>query len=71
MTVNMGKSDRTIRILAAAVFAVLILAGAVGGALAVILGILTVVLFVTAAVGYCPAYRLLGISTKKHAPAQG
>lgn len=64
MTTNMGKIDRVGRLVIAAVLAYLALgAGALGpvlfwGALAVA-GIFTV----TAFVGNCPLYRLIGLRT--------
>jgi hypothetical protein len=59
MTVNMGTIDRFLRAL-------------IGGALIAIVfvgpqtpwGWLGVIPLVTAAVGFCPAYRLLGIKTR-------
>ncbi|UCG38349.1 MAG: DUF2892 domain-containing protein [bacterium] len=62
---NMGRVDRTLRALAAVVLAYLVLSGSVGGALAVVLGVLAVMLLGTSLLGYCPPYALLGISTCK------
>jgi len=62
---NVNTIDRVIRL----VLAVAFFAGAgvvgfttVGG---IILAVLGVVMVVTAAVGFCPLYRLLGVSTRK------
>lgn len=65
MAKNMGPADRIIRTLAAVVFAVLIFSKAVSGTLAVILGIVAVVFLLTSAVGFCPLYVPLKISTRK------
>ena len=56
MVKNMGKQDRTIRITIALVVGVLIITGQLVGAGAVILGILSVVLLATGALGTCPLY---------------
>ncbi len=63
MTRNESNLDRTLR---AIIGAVLVIAWAVGwlsGVWAVVLGIIGLVLLLTGIVGFCPAYRLLGIST--------
>lgn len=58
---NVGNVDRAARVVAAVVLAV---GGfAASGVLAVILWVLAAVMAVTAAVGFCPLYRLLGIDT--------
>ena len=67
MTRNMGKLDRLVRAFIVApvaiVLAVVVGAGAVGG---VILFVFAAVMLTTAAVGYCPNYTLIGISTEPH-----
>jgi hypothetical protein len=65
MRINIGPVDRIIRLVLAAVIAVLYLTNAINGTWAVILGILAVAFFVTSFVGFCPLYVPLGISTKK------
>jgi uncharacterized membrane protein len=65
MTKNMGTVDRSIRILAAIVIAVLYLNGTISGLLGAILGIVALMFFVTSVLGYCPAYVPLKISTCK------
>jgi predicted ABC-type exoprotein transport system permease subunit len=63
MKKNMGNSDRIIRLLIAAVIAVLyftnILTGTVGIVLLVFAGIFTL----TSLVGFCPLYKLVGLNT--------
>ena len=63
MNRNVGTPDRVIRVVLAAV--ALIVAGAVGVPSGLGIGLLVVaaVLLGTAAVGFCPLYRLLGIAT--------
>ncbi len=66
---NMGSVDRVIRIVLAAVVAVLFFANQLSMAAAVILGILAVIFLATGLVGTCPLYLLFGISTKKKSAA--
>ncbi|MFQ3621694.1 MAG: DUF2892 domain-containing protein [Spirochaetales bacterium] len=70
MIVNMGKVDRAIRLILAAVFIVLILTGSVGGTLSTILGILSVVFILTSVIRFCPLYVPLKINTDKDAQKQ-
>lgn len=65
MEKNMGSTDRTIRILAAVVILVLYFLDVIAGALGVILLILAIIAIVTSLLGFCPLYKLLGISTNK------
>ena len=63
MKKNMGSADRTLRIGAAIIVAVLIAMHRITGVLAIVLGIVAVAFFVTSFVGLCPAYIPLKIST--------
>ena len=63
MEKNMNLTDRTIRILFAVTIGILFAIGAINGAAAVILGIFAVIFVVTGFVGFCPAYKLLHVST--------
>lgn len=63
MKTNESSTDRLIRIVLAVVFVVL--AVKFTGALSVVMWVLAAVMAVTAAVGFCPLYRLFGISTCK------
>jgi hypothetical protein len=65
MKTNMGAVDRLIRIVLAAVVIGLYFTGRISGYPAVILGIVAVVFLVTSAIGYCPAYVPLKLSTKR------
>ena len=67
MKKNMGRVDRIVRIVVAVFVAILILAGSITGAWAVILGIIAAILLVTGIVGTCPLYLLLKLSTNKKA----
>lgn len=63
MTVNEGTLDRTVRAVVGVVLVAAWLLGWLTGTLAVVLGIVGIVLLATAAVGFCPMYRLLGMNT--------
>jgi uncharacterized protein (DUF58 family) len=65
MKKNMGTIDRLIRTLVAVVIGFLLLLGKISGFLAVVFGIFAVVLLLTSAIGWCPLYSPLGISTKR------
>ena len=65
MKKNMGGWDQTFRLIAAAVFAVLLITGAVKGTLAIILAIIAAVFVITTFVAFCPLYVSLGLSTRK------
>jgi len=58
MKLNVGGLDRIIRIAAGAVLVGLAATGTVGA-----WGYVGVVLLVTGAIGFCPAYPLLGMNT--------
>jgi hypothetical protein len=65
MKSNVGMADRIIRIILAAVIAALYVAGVISGWVAIVLGIIAIILFITGVLGICPLYALLHISTKK------
>jgi len=61
---NEGTVDRVVRALAgvvALIIAGLVGIGSIGGVLLAVVG---AVLVVTGAVGFCPLYRVLGVSTR-------
>ncbi len=68
MKKNMGLYDRLLRTALAVVVAILYFAGLLSGTAAVILGVIAVIFLATSSVGFCPAYRVLGISTLKGGP---
>lgn len=65
MKKNMGSTDKLIRILLAAVIAVLYYLGKISGTTAAVLGILAIVFVATSFVSFCPLYLPFGISTRK------
>jgi hypothetical protein len=68
MTKNMGVVDRTLRLLAVALIAVLFVTDSIAGTLAVILAVVAALFLGTSLVGWCPLYSLIGVSTRKTAP---
>jgi hypothetical protein len=60
MTNNIGSTEKMVRIAVGALLIVLTLMGTIG-----VWGWIGVVPLATALMGWCPAYTLLGISTKK------
>jgi predicted PurR-regulated permease PerM len=65
MKLNMGTTDRIIRLSIVAIIAILYFAGQLSGTVAIVLGIVAVAFLVTSLVGWCPSYVPLGISTRK------
>ncbi len=63
MKKNMGSGDRVIRILLAAVFAVLYFTGTVSGTLGYVLLGLGGVFVLTSLVSFCPLYALVGLNS--------
>ena len=63
MKPNMGKVDRIIRVLIAAIFAYLYFSGTVTGTLGLVLVVLGGVFVLTSLVAFCPLYTLVGIKT--------
>jgi len=64
MKQNMGRWDRILRLGAAAIIAVLLIAGILKGTAAIVLAIIAAVFIITTFAGFCPIYRPFGISTK-------
>ncbi len=65
MKKNIGSPDKLVRILFFVIVLGLYLANVISGTLAIVLGLVGAVLFVTALVGTCPIYLALKLSTKK------
>ena len=66
MQVNEGTLDRVIRAaiaIIAAIAAIAIGPGSLGG---IVLWVVAAIMAVTALVGMCPIYRVLGLSTRPH-----
>ena len=65
MKKNMGTADRIIRLLLAALVAVLYFTQVISGTLALVLGIVALVFALTSFISFCPLYRVFGINTCK------
>lgn len=64
MAKNMGSADRLIRVVLAVVVAALYFAGQISGIAAIVLGAIAGIFVLTSAIGTCPLYAPLGISTR-------
>lgn len=62
---NESMADRIIRVVLGLIFIYLGIGGVVTGTLGVVLDVAGVLALVTGLVGWCPAYTLLKLSTKK------
>lgn len=65
MKKNMGTTDKAIRVLIAAVIAILYFTNVISGTLGLVLLILAAVFLLTSLVSFCPLYAPLGITTCK------
>jgi len=65
MKKNMGTTDRIIRVIIAAIMAILYFTGVVPGTLGILLMVLAVVFVVTSLISFCPLYLPFGLSTCK------
>ncbi len=63
MITNEGTADRSIRALLGVVAVVAAVLVGIGSLPGIVLLVLAGILLVTAAVGFCPLYRVFGIST--------
>jgi hypothetical protein len=65
MKMNMGLSDKIIRIVSAALVVILYVTNIINGTLAIVLLIVATAFIVTSFFGFCPAYLPFKISTLK------
>lgn len=63
MHTNEGTVDRAVRGVAGAVLVVVALLIGLASVLGIVLAVVGAILLVTAAVGFCPIYRVFGLST--------
>lgn len=61
----MGKADRTIRIIVAAVLGVLFYRDILSGTLGIVLLVVAFVFVLTSLISFCPLYGAFGLSTCK------
>lgn len=65
MKKNMGSADRIIRVIIAAIIAVLFYTGTISGTLGIVLLVLAGVFVLTSFISFCPLYAPFGLSTCK------
>lgn len=65
MKKNMGGLDKAIRLIVAAVIAILYFTHTISGILAIVLGVLAIIFALTSLVNFCPLYLAFGINTCK------
>ena len=63
MKKNMGIADRMIRVIIAAIVAVLYFTDVISGTLGIVLLVLAVVFLLTSIVSFCPLYTIFGFRT--------
>lgn len=63
LTQNVGTLDRIARLGLGAVLGVVFLAGIIAAPLSWLVGLLSVIMLATGALGSCPIYTLLGVRT--------
>ena len=63
MKINEGNTDRIVRIVLAAILAVLYFSGVLTGTLGIVLLVAAGVLLITGLTGFCGLYTLLGVDT--------
>lgn len=65
MKPNMGTIDRAIRTAVAVLILMLYVGGYISGTVAIVLGVVAVAFVLTSAIGWCPVYVPLGLSTRR------
>ena len=63
MKKNMGSTDKIIRVIVAAIVAVLYFTGTISGTLGIVLLVLAGIFVLTSLVSFCPLYAPFGIKT--------
>ena len=63
MKKNVGSADKIIRLVIAAIFVALYFTNTITSTLGIILLVLAGVFSLTSAIGFCPLYSIVGIST--------
>jgi uncharacterized membrane protein len=63
MKKNMGSTDKIIRVLIAAVIAILFFTNVISGTFGIVLLVLAGVFVLTSLISFCPLYTLIGANT--------
>jgi len=66
MKKNMGAADRIIRLIVAAIIAILYFTNVMTGTLAIVLLVLAGIFVLTSFVSFCPLYLPFGLSTSRN-----
>ncbi len=65
MKINIGTTDKIVRIVAALLIGVLYFSGIISGTLALVSAGVAVIFLLTAFISFCPLYMPFGINTSK------
>ncbi|QXP59779.1 DUF2892 domain-containing protein [Olleya sp. HaHaR_3_96] len=65
MKKNMGALDKSLRVLAAIIIALLYYLNIISGTVAYVLMALAIVFLITSFINFCPLYTILGVNTCK------
>lgn len=65
MKANINTADRIIRVMIAAIVALLYFMNVIHGTLGIVLMIAAAIILLTSVINFCPIYYALGISTAK------
>lgn len=65
MKSNMGSADKMVRLITAALIAVLYFTNVISGTFGIVLLALALIFVLTGLIGFCPLYLPFGISTRK------
>lgn len=60
----MGNLDRILRLVVAAVIAILYFTNTISGTVAIVLGVLAIIFALTSTISFCPLYLPFGLSTR-------
>jgi hypothetical protein len=63
MKANMGSTDKMVRLIVAALIAILYFTNVISGTLGIVLLVLAAVFVLTSVVSFCPLYAPFGINT--------
>lgn len=63
MKPNMGGTDRIIRLIVAAIVAVLYFTGTLTGTIGIVALVVAAIFVLTSLVSFCPLYTLIGLNT--------
>ncbi len=65
MKANMGSTDKMVRLIVAALIAILYFTNVISGTMGIVLLVLAAVFVLTSVVSFCPLYAPFGINTCK------